>query len=58
MPALGCLAPFILAILGAVVGHFVAGIQGVPWGLGVGFVIGGGLASLAWLVMKRVGDGS
>ncbi len=57
MPALGCMAPFILAILGAVAGHLVAGIGGVPWGLGVGFVLGGGLASLAWLAMKRAGDG-
>lgn len=56
MPALGCLAPFILALFGALIGHLIGGIGGVPWGLAAGFIVGGGVASLVWLVMKRASD--
>jgi len=56
MCALGCLAPFILALLGALIGHFAGGVGGLPWGLGIGFVAGGAVASLAWVVMKRASD--
>ncbi len=56
MAALGCLAPFLLAIIGAVVGHLGWGVSGLPWGLGIGLLIGSGLGWLFWMVMKRASD--
>lgn len=58
MAALGCLAPFILAILGAVVGHLGWGVSGLPWGLGIGLLAGGGLGALFFLVTKRADSDS
>ncbi|MEM7444342.1 MAG: hypothetical protein AAF414_13540 [Pseudomonadota bacterium] len=56
MPALGCLAPFLLAIVGALIGHFIGGTSGLPWGLAAGLVAGGALGGISWYVMKRASD--
>ena len=53
MIAIGCFAPFVLAILGAVVGHFLAGSSGAVWGLAIGFLVGGGLLGYFWNVIAR-----
>jgi len=37
---IGCLAPLILFIVGAFIGQVLIGTSGVPWGAGVGFVLG------------------
>jgi len=53
MIAIGCLAPLILGVAGGLIGHWVAGYPGIPWGLGIGFGIGGiGLGAAAWIVAK------
>ena len=52
MAALGCLMPFILALLGAVAGHFLGGPSGDVWGIAIGFA--GGLA-IAIVVLRTFG---
>lgn len=48
MPALGCLIPFVLLIVGAAVGGAIGGTRYAIWGGVVGFAIGllGALAAL------------
>tara|TARA_R110002020_G_scaffold16871_52_gene59739 strand:- start:625 stop:795 length:171 start_codon:yes stop_codon:yes gene_type:complete len=53
MIAIGCLAPMILGVIGGLMGHWLAGYPGIPWGLGIGFGIGSiGLGAAAWLVAR------
>ncbi len=54
MAALGCLAPFVRALFGALIGHLIACINGVPWGLGVGFLLGGGVAALTYRLFAQL----
>ena len=53
MAAIGCLAPFILALIGAGLAHLLAGTAGLPWGLGLGFLLGGGIAGAFWALAAR-----
>jgi hypothetical protein len=49
----GCLAAFLLPLLGAVVGHWLDGSTGGVWGLGIGFGLGCALTGLfGWLLVK------
>ena len=50
---IGCLAPVILAVIGAAIGDFMGGATGAAWGLGAGFLVGGAVAALTWTVIKR-----
>ena len=53
MIGIGCLAPLILFIVGALVGHLVMGTFGVPWGAGAGFILGMALLGLlGWVLGK------
>jgi hypothetical protein len=53
MIGIGCLAPLILFIVGALVGHLVMGTSGVPWGAGAGFISGMALLGLlGWVLGK------
>ncbi len=53
MIAIGCFAPFVFAVLGALAGHFLAGSVGAIWGLVIGFLIGGGLLGYLWSIIAR-----
>lgn len=49
----GCLMSFLLPLLGAALGQWLDGNRGGLLGLGVGFVLGCGLAGLlVWAVAK------
>jgi dihydroxy-acid dehydratase len=49
--AIGHISPE--AAAGGLIGHWVAGYPGIPWGLGIGFGIGGiGLGAAAWVLAK------
>ena len=37
---IGCLAPVVLFVAGALLGHIMMGASGVPWGAGAGFISG------------------
>jgi hypothetical protein len=53
MIGFGCLAPLVLFVLGALVGHVAIGTSGVPWGAGLGFASGlAMLGFLGWLLGK------
>ena len=53
MVGLGCLAPLVLFVAGALVGHLLMGSSGVPWGAGIGFVSGVVmLGLLGWVLGK------
>ncbi len=53
MIGIGCLAPLVLFVAGALAGHRVMGASGVPWGAGVGFLSGLViLGLLGWLLGK------
>ncbi len=53
MIGLGCLAPLILFVAGALMAHLVVGSAGVAWGGGIGFVSGlAVLAVVGWIVSK------
>ena len=54
MAALGCLMPFILALLGAVTGHYLGGPSGNLWGVAVGFAAGLAIAVAALRVLGRL----
>lgn len=56
MAGIGCLAPIILAVLGALGGNAVGGSVGAAWGLGGGFVLGSLIAGFAWYAVKRYKD--
>lgn len=56
MIGIGCLAPLMLFVLGALAGHFVMGSSGVPWGAGIGFASGlAMLGVLGWALGKTKG---
>ncbi len=57
MIAVGCLSPFILALLGAVIGHYLAGAPGTLWGLLIGLAAGLVLAFLTTRVIGRLKEG-
>jgi len=52
--ALGCLMPFILALLGAVAGHYLGGPSGNIWGIAIGFAAGSAVAVAALRVLGRL----
>jgi hypothetical protein len=53
MIGIGCLAPLVLFVAGALVGHAVKGSSGVAWGAGIGFVSGlAMLGVLGWVLGK------
>jgi len=53
MIGIGCLAPLVLFVAGALAGHMVMGASGVPWGAGAGFLSGLViLGLLGWLLGK------
>ena len=56
MPALGCLIPFVLMIVGAAVGGAIGGTRPAIWGGAAGFVIGLLGALLALKVFERARD--
>ena len=55
MPALGCLAPFVLLIVGAAVGGIIGGTVYAVWGGVAGLLIGGlgGLLGVRWYERTR-----
>lgn len=56
MIAIGCLAPFVLLVLGALGGHMIAGPTAALWGGGIGFGLGVVLlGAAAWLGQKLKG---
>jgi hypothetical protein len=53
MIGIGCLAPLILFVVGALIGHATMGSSGVLWGAGVGFLSGWVmLGLLGWVLAK------
>ncbi len=53
MIGIGCLAPLILFVVGALIGHAIMGAPGVPWGAGIGFMSGWVmLGLLGWVLAK------
>ena len=53
MIAIGCLAPLILGVAGALGGHWWAGNEGLIWGGGIGLGLGGlVLSAAAWLTLQ------
>ena len=51
MIGIGCLAPLVLFVVGAIVGHAAVGPSGVVWGAGIGFVSGlAVLGLLGWIL--------
>jgi hypothetical protein len=51
MIGIGCLAPLVLFVVGAIVGHAAVGPSGVVWGAGIGFVSGLALLGLlGWIL--------
>ena len=53
MIGIGCLAPLVLFVAGALVGHAVKGSSGVAWGAGIGSVSGlAMLGVLGWVLDK------
>jgi hypothetical protein len=56
MPALGCLIPFVLLIVGAGIGGVIGGTTYAIWGAAAGFVIGGLGAALALRLFERARD--
>jgi hypothetical protein len=56
MPALGCLIPFLLMIVGAAVGGAIGGTRPAILGGGTGFVIGLLCVLLALRVFERARD--
>ncbi|MGQ3672904.1 hypothetical protein ACT6QG_10955 [Xanthobacter sp. TB0136] len=57
MIAIGCLAPLILGVMGALGGHWLAGNTGLLWG-GVGGLVLGGLVLgfSGWVVFQMKKD--
>jgi hypothetical protein len=57
MPAIGCLVPFVLLIVGAAIGGTLGGTTFAIWGSVAGFAIGllGALAALR--LFERARDG-
>ncbi|MEM7221523.1 MAG: hypothetical protein AAF495_01000 [Pseudomonadota bacterium] len=53
MVGIGCLAPVILAVIGAAIGKFAGGAGWAAWGFGIGLVVGGGIAAATWAAIKR-----
>ena len=53
MIAIGCLAPLILCVGGAVAGHFLAGTTGAMWGFGIGLAIGLALLAVQFFVLEK-----
>jgi hypothetical protein len=53
MPALGCLIPFVLLLVGAGAGGAIGGTTYAIWGGVAGLVIGGLAAFLALRVFER-----
>jgi hypothetical protein len=56
MIGIGCLAPVVLFVCGALAGHFILGSSGVPWGAGIGFAAGLTLLGLVGWVVGRAKD--
>jgi hypothetical protein len=54
LAALGCLMPFILALLGAVAGHYLGGSSGNLWGITIGFAAGLAIAVTTLRVLGRL----
>jgi hypothetical protein len=53
MIGIGCLAPLVLFVAGALAGHAVIGSSGVAWGAGIGFLSGlAMLGVLGWIIDK------
>ena len=56
MPALGCLIPFVLLIVGAGIGGAIGGTAYALWGAAAGFVIGLAGALLVLRMFERARD--
>ncbi len=54
MIGFGCLAPLVLFVAGAVIGHIVIGSSGVPWGAGLGFLFGMGILGFSGWILGKV----
>jgi hypothetical protein len=53
MIGIGCLAPLVLFVAGALAGHAVIGSSGVAWGAEIGFLSGlAMLGVLGWVIDK------
>jgi hypothetical protein len=55
MAAIGCLLPFALMLLGAAIGQLAGSAAVGYWGMGIGFLVGGVLAGLAFRLFARAG---
>jgi hypothetical protein len=53
MVGLGCLAPLVLFVAGALFGHLLRGSSGVPWGAGIGFASGLTMLGFLGWVLER-----
>ena len=58
MPAVGCLIPFVMLAVGAVLGSYLADVHGGYWGAGIGFCTGIliAVADMIALDRARAGD--
>ncbi|WP_166802527.1 hypothetical protein [Microvirga pakistanensis] len=54
MIGIGCLAPLVLFVAGAILGHVVMGSVGVPWGAGLGFGAGVAILGLLGWALDRI----
>jgi hypothetical protein len=57
MPAVGCLIPFLLLLVGGGIGGALGGTKDAFWGAGAGFVIGLLAAVVALRLFERARDG-
>ena len=53
MIGIGCLAPVVLFVVGALAGYLAMGSPGVTWGAGIGFLAGFAmLGGVSWIVSR------
>jgi hypothetical protein len=53
MIAFGCLAPLVLCVVGALIGHFMMGVTGAMWGFAIGLAVGVAILGFSWLVLEK-----
>jgi hypothetical protein len=57
MLAIGCLIPFVMLAIGAVLGSYLGDVHGGYWGAGIGFGVGVLIAVAGMIVLDRARGG-
>jgi hypothetical protein len=58
MIAFGCLAPLILCVVGALIGHLMGGVIWAMWGFVIGLAVGVAILGFSWLVLEKAKEES